>query len=94
MKIEKADREIQWKKVDSGFVVAEGEISGHHHRLVVERGTELEVAHDGRGWFLKVSGGSATLTHDTHEAQVIEQGTYFMPLQREYDEISERRVVD
>lgn len=94
VKLEKADKELTFKKVDSGFVVREGEISGHHHRLVADRETTLEIAQDEHGYFLKVSGGEAKLTHNDHPAQTIEQGLYFVPLQVEYDEVAERRVLD
>ena len=57
------DKTISWKKVDSGFVVAEGEVSGHHHKLVAERGVGLEIAQDEHGYFLRVSGGEAKLVH-------------------------------
>ena len=97
IKIEKADKELSWKAVESGFVVAEGEISGHHHRLVLDRpDTKVEIAKDERGWFLKKHDDNpVTLVHDTHGAQtVVERGIYFLPVQREYDEIAERKVID
>lgn len=93
VKIEKADKEVQFKKVESGFIVAYGEVSGHHHKLVAERGTTLEIAQDANGYFLKVD-GRAKLVHQSHEVQTIEKGTYFIPLQVEYNEVEERRVLD
>lgn len=96
LKISKPDKEVNWQKVESGFVVAEGEVSGHHHRLVCDPETILEIAKDERGWFLKKADNNpVTLVHDTHESQTItKRGIYFIPLQREYDEVSERRVID
>jgi hypothetical protein len=91
--IEKVDREVTWKKVESGFIVAYGEISGHHHKLVAEPETLIEIAQDANGYFLRTN-GKVTLTHQSHAPQTIEKGTYFVPLQVEYNEVSERRVLD
>jgi hypothetical protein len=93
IKIAQPDREVNWKKVDSGFIVAYGEISGHHHKIVCDPETIVEIAQDANGYFLKTT-GRATLVHQSHAEQVIEKGTYFIPLQTEYDEIAERRVLD
>jgi hypothetical protein len=96
IKIDAPDKELQWKKVASGFVVAEGEISGHHHKLVCDPQTLIEIAKDEHGWFIKkMDNREVLLTHDTHETQTItEKGIYFMPIQREFDEIAEKRVLD
>lgn len=96
IKVEKADKEVSWKKVESGFIVAYGEISGHNHKLVCEPQTLIEVAKDERGWFLKkLDDNKVSLVHDSHETQTVtERGIYFIPIQREYDEVSERRVLD
>lgn len=93
VKIEKVDREVNWKKVESGFIVAYGEVSGHHHKLVADRETVIEIAQDANGYFLRTS-GRAKLVHQSHAEQVIERGTYFIPLQVEYNEVEERRVLD
>lgn len=96
IKIEKADKELQWKKMKSGFIVAYGELSGHNHKLVCDPETIIEIAKDERGWFIKkMDDKEVSLVHDSHETQTItERGTYFIPIQREYNEISERRVLD
>lgn len=96
VKINQIDKEVHWQKVESGFIVAEGEVSGHHHKLVCEPHTLIEIAKDERGWFLKKTDDKpVTLAHDTHAPQTVtERGIYFIPLQREYDEIAERRVMD
>ena len=96
LKIEKPDKELNWKKVSSGFIVAEGEVSGHHHKLVCEPRAKIEIAKDEHGWFLrKLDNELVSLQHDTHKTQTItERGIYFIPLQREYDEVVERRVAD
>lgn len=93
VRIEKTDKQVNWKKVESGFIVAYGEVSGHHHKLVAEKGTTLEIAQDENGYFLRTS-GTIKLTHQSHEVQIIEKGTYFLPLQVEYNEVMERRVQD
>ena len=96
IRIEKPDKELSWKKVQSGFVIAEGEVSGHHHKLVCDPTTLIEIAKDEHGWFMrKLDNKPISLQHDTHQVQTVtERGIYFIPLQREYDEVEERRVID
>lgn len=74
VKISHPDREVSWKKVDSGFIVAYGEISGHHHKLVCDPETLVEIAQDANGYFLRTN-GKVTLTHQSH-APVDESGEY------------------
>ena len=93
VRIEKLDTQVNWKKVDSGFIVAYGEVSGHHHKLVAEKGTTLQIVQDQNGYFLKVD-GRAKLVHQSHDVQTIETGTYFIPLQVEYNEVESKRVQD
>ncbi len=94
--INKPDKELAWKKMQSGFIVAYGELSGHNHKLVCDPETLIEIAKDERGWFIKkMDDKKVSLVHDSHEVQTVtEKGIYFIPLQREYDEVSEKRVLD
>lgn len=94
VKIEKADKDLHFEPLKSGFIVAEGEVSGHHHKLVAERGATVEIARGQNGFFLKVSGGKVNLTHQEHETQTIEKGLYFIGHQWEYNEVAERKVLD
>lgn len=95
IKVEKIEKELQFKPLQNGFVVAEGEISGHHHRLVAERESVVEIAKDENGFYLNnVKSGSVKLNHESHETQTIEKGLYFLGSQVEYNEVEARKVLD
>ncbi len=94
IKIEQADKKLNFKPLKNGFVVAEGEVSGHHHRLVADREAIVEIAQDENGFYLNVKSGSVNLNHESHATQTIEKGLYFIGKQWEYSEIEERRVLD
>ena len=94
IKIEKLGKRLDFKPLKNGFVVAEGEVSGHHHRLVAERDSVVEIAWDENGFYLNVKSGSVKLNHEEHATQTIERGLWFLGRQIEYDEISERKVMD
>lgn len=94
IKIENVDKNLQFKPMQNGFIVAEGEVSGHHHKLVAEVGTKVEIAQDQNGFYLKVSDGAVSLTHQEHDTQTITPGTYFIGHQWEYNEVEERKVLD
>ena len=76
---------------DTGdLVLAEGEATGHAHRVdmdaaTTEAGAKAEVRALGAQRFLIVTGGSITLTHEEHGPQVIEIGTYRVDIVKEYD---------
>lgn len=82
------------KKI-SGATLAFGEITGHHHTLVKERPeTMVELFENEKGEkYFKISGGSATLTHQEHKPITIEPGIFVMGIEREYDPILEFRKV-
>jgi hypothetical protein len=72
------------------LVLAEGEITGHAHRIADAGSAELyqfrtEI-------YLRVVASSATLVHEEHGAIVLQQGTYRVWRQREYSP-SEIRIV-
>jgi len=94
IKIEKEDKQVKYTKITSPLVVAEGESTGNRHLLVAEKGSDVEIAKDERGYFLKVNSGQATITHEEHKPITIENGLYFVGEQVEYDELNERRVRD
>lgn len=72
------------------LVLAEGELTGHSHR-VAERDAAVLWQSD-RGLFLSVTGSSATLVHQEHGPIVLPRGAYRVWQQREYTP-SEIRVV-
>jgi hypothetical protein len=76
-----------------GYVLAEGEATGHAHLLAAEG---VEVFEDAYGTLWIKSTQSAALTHEEHHAQVIAPGLYRVDRVREYDPFVEeaRRVAD
>ena len=79
-----------------GVVVGHSE-SGHYHRIVKERGAELEFGEDKEGFFLRVNSGGAKIVHekaDGHEAQTLGKGLYFFGKQYEYSDFEDRPVLD
>jgi hypothetical protein len=75
-------------------VLAEGEATGHAHRLVAD--ADVEVYEDEGTLFLRVGARGAGLTHEEHGVGVIGEGLYAVDRVREYDHFAEeiRRVVD
>ena len=70
--------------------VAEGEATGHAHRVdmaaeTTAAGARAEVMELFGDRFLIVTGGAVTLTHEEHGPQVIEPGTYRVDIVKEYD---------
>lgn len=57
-----------------GYVLAEGEATGHAHTIEAAPGIELYEV-DGVLW-LRVEGEARTLVHEEHHAQVVEPGVY------------------
>jgi len=94
IKLAKCDATFQ-PLPDGGLVVAEGEVTGHNHRVITkDRGTVIGFARDSEGFYLKVEGGNALLTHQEHAEIELEPAIYFIGKQYEYDEVAERRVRD
>jgi hypothetical protein len=64
-------------------VLAEGELTGHEHRIEDAAAAAL---FDYRGLsFLEVFADQAKLVHDEHDTIVLSRGTYRFWRQREYD---------
>lgn len=68
------------KRVDG--ILAEGEITGHAHRIADFRRAEL-YEHDGQ-LYLRVVGDQAAITHDEHHEIVLPRGSYRVWRQREF----------
>lgn len=74
-------------------VLAEGEVTGHAHRL--QPGAQAQVLGDGAGGlFLAVEGAEATVVHEEHGPVTLPKGSYIVRIQREYHPKEIRRVVD
>ena len=77
---------------DGRVILAEGEVTGHHH-AIRDAGVAL-LESDGRR-FVSVADGGAELKHEEHATIKIEPGLYEVVIQREYDDAEEwRRVAD
>ena len=71
--------------------VAEGEATGHAHRIDLEAstaGATAEVRELNGQRFLIVTGGPVRLTHEEHAAQDIDPGTYRVDIVKEYDPLA------
>jgi hypothetical protein len=69
-----------------GIILAEGEATGHHHRIA-DPGAELYEAHDPglEDRFLRVlADGGVQLLHEEHDTITLPPGDYEVRRQREY----------
>jgi hypothetical protein len=73
-------------------VLAEGEVTGHAHRL--EDPASARVFSVGSGLFLEVLAETATIIHEEHGPVTLPRGGYEIRIQREYSPEEIRRVVD
>lgn len=91
--------DILFKRVDETLTgkdqkqltIAEGEVTGHHHVLVAEAGSE--IIGDKTKFTVK---GKAKLVHPEHDTINFTSGTYVVIQEREFDYISQEiaRVQD
>jgi len=82
--------EVTGNKV-SHLVLAEGEVTGHAHRIIDGKAELYE--RDGT-LYLRVLSDNATLSHEEHKAIKIPQGDWMVRIQREYEPGNWRNVVD
>lgn len=81
-------------------ILAEGEVTGHHHalwgRAVMFRDDAMasNIPSDLYIGSLKIEGGPAALTHPEHDTIMLEPGHYEIRRQREYHAGEARRVQD
>jgi len=71
-----------------GLILAEGEVTGHHHRIPVEevQRTFLYPMADPGVRLLRVSKGKpVSLVHEEHETIKLPPGEYEVRIQREYE---------
>ncbi len=73
-------------------VLAEGEATGHSHRIDEPGVARLHA--DGPVLFLEVLADSATVVHQEHGPVTLPRGTYRVWQQREYSPEAIRRVTD
>lgn len=75
----------------SHLTLAEGEVTGHRHRI--SQGQAQLYEKDGI-LYLRVLSDTATLTHEEHHALQIPQGSWLIRIQREYEPQGWRYVAD
>lgn len=74
-------------------VLAEGEVTGHAHRL--KAGARAQVLADaGGGLFLDVHDAGVDIVHEEHGPITVPRGRYIVRIQREYHPKEIRRVID
>ncbi len=73
------------------LTLAEGEVTGHKHRI--SEGLAELYEKDGT-FYLRVLSDTATLTHEEHRAIEIPQGNWTIRIQREYEPQGWRYVAD
>lgn len=80
-------------KTRKGLVLAEGEFTGHAHRL---SGKDVAILENDSEMYVEVRGSDANLTHEEHSKIILAPGTYKVITEREYDYFLEetRKVLD
>ena len=79
-------------KARPNCILAEGELTGHCHRI---QESDAAILYDFKGErFLEVTAEQATLVHQEHAAIELPKGTYRVWIQREYSPEEIRKVVD
>ncbi len=96
-----------WKKLESN-VLREGETTGHKHEVITQtpdassimtpinqfiRGL-ANMANIGSEDRMLVATTPAEIIHPEHKALALPQGNYLVIVQREYDEVKARRILD
>ena len=82
------------KKRDRG-TVAEGEVTGHAHRVQVENGAEVFEVEGMTGAYVSVTAaGGVSIVHEEHGSVQLPQGSYRATIQREYTPAEIRNVAD
>ena len=81
------------KKVNGRIILAEGEVTGHHHAISVIDETICKAYEKDGIMYLHIE-APVDLVHEEHGPITIPPGDYMSYIQREYDVISSRRVAD
>lgn len=79
------------------WILAHGEVTGHHHSLLVEDGVELVTAQEAdelRMWLSVTTAEPVPLEHQEHDTIPVAPGLYEVRRQREYSPEAIRNVQD
>ncbi|MBE9117509.1 hypothetical protein IQ249_16540 [Lusitaniella coriacea LEGE 07157] len=82
--------QVQGKKL-SHLTLAEGEVTGHSHRI---SSGEAQLLEKGDTLYLKVLSETALLVHEEHKPVTIPQGDWMVKIQREYEPQGWRYISD
>lgn len=83
----------QARRPGLGLVLAEGEVTGHHHAIAT-RNCDLHATEESGVTVLEVRAAMAALTHDEHATVAIPSGFYRAVIKRQYSPEAIRRVQD
>ncbi|MBP0020696.1 MAG: hypothetical protein J7647_24465 [Cyanobacteria bacterium SBLK] len=75
----------------SHLTLAEGEVTGHSHRI---SNGEAELYEKDGTLYLRVLSETATLSHEEHHAIAVPQGDWLVKIQREYEPEGWRYITD
>jgi hypothetical protein len=81
---------------EKGMILAEGEVTGHHHRIPTARRVNMRPTRNGDGTvrLLEVKRGKPVdLVHEEHETIKLPPGHYEVRIQREYAPAERSREV-
>lgn len=83
-------------KHDGSFVLAEGEATGHHHRIRVKNPSKMEIRQNANGFYMVKLDEEATLSHEEHATITIQPGIYVTGREQEMDwfSLTTRKVID
>lgn len=73
------------------LTLAEGEVTGHKHRIT---NGSAELYEDDGTLYLRVLSETALLTHEEHNEVKVPQGLWMVRIQREYEPAGWRYVAD
>jgi len=75
--------------VDGRYILASGEVTGHHHALEASPTTALYAGPDS-DMHLLIKEGEALLRHEEHGTITLPPGSYVVRRQREWSEAARR----
>lgn len=84
-------------KVKERIVLAEGEVTGHAHAIVLEHvptGATAMMLVDAEREFVRIEGDEVAVEHEEHGTVTLPPGDYEITHQREYTPAEVRRVAD
>lgn len=82
-------------KHSGSFILALGEATGHHHKILVSNPEDLEIRKAEGGYILTLK-SEATIEHQEHKEIKLAPGIYRSGHEREFDwfQMATRKVID